>query len=182
MRHPDSYPMNALVTGAARRIGRAMALDLAAAGWAVAVHYRGSAAAAQEVVAEIAGRGGHAVALQADLAVEAETAALVPAAAAALGPLGCLVNNASVFEPDLPESVTRASWDRHLEPNLRAPFVLTQAFAKALPDGAGGTVVNILDQRVLEPAGRLYLLQSFEIRALDPDPQPRQSPGAAGAG
>ena len=149
--HPDVYPRAALVTGAGRRIGRAIALDLARAGGAVAVHYNASAQAAQEVVAEIEAGGGRAVALQAELSDEAQVEALVPDATAALGPLGCLINNASTFENDSIETADRTSWDRHMEPNLRAPFVLTQAFARALPEAAGGAVINLLDQRVLNP-------------------------------
>ncbi len=149
--HPDDYPRAALVTGAGRRIGRAIALDLARAGWAVAVHYNASAQAAEEVVAEIEAGGGRAVALQAELSDEAQVGALVPDAAAALGPLGCLINNASAFENETIENADRASWDRHMEPNLRAPFVLTQAFVRALPETAGGVVINLLDQRVLNP-------------------------------
>ncbi|MGF1608248.1 MAG: SDR family oxidoreductase [Kiloniellales bacterium] len=147
-RHPDDYPRAALVTGAARRIGRAIALDLARDGWAVAVHYNSSAAEAEESVAHITNGGGRAVSLQADLAVEVETESLLPRATAALGPLGCLVNCASTFELDLAEGVTRRSWDLHMEPNLRAPFVLSQAFARALPADQGGVIVNLLDQRV----------------------------------
>ncbi len=161
--HPDDYPRAALVTGAGRRIGRAIALDLAEAGWAVAVHYSASAQAAEAVVAEIEAGGGRAVALKAELSDEAQVAALVPDATAALGPLGCLINNAASFENDSVETADRASWDRHMEVNLRAPFVLTQAFARALPetaggaaggatDGpAGGVVINLLDQRVWNP-------------------------------
>ncbi len=149
--HPDDYPRNALVTGAGRRIGRAIALDLARAGWAVAVHYNSSAQAAGEVAAEIEAGGGRAVALKAELSDEAQAAALVPDAAAALGPLGCLINNASAFENDSVETADRASWDRHMDANLRAPFVLTQAFARALPEAAGGVVINLLDQRVWNP-------------------------------
>ncbi len=92
--------------------------------------------------------GGRAVALAANLGNEAETEALLPRAAGALGPIGCLVNNASVFESDSAMSATRESWDQHMEPNLRAPFVLSQAFARALPADAGGVIVNLLDQRV----------------------------------
>ena len=138
----------ALVTGAARRIGRAIALDLARAGWAVAVHHHTSAAAAEAVVAEITAGGGRACALACDLMREAETQALVSRAADALGPITCLVNNASVFESDRPDTASRASWDRAMEVNLRAPFVLIQALAAALPEGVEGNVVNILDQRV----------------------------------
>ncbi len=146
--HPDTYPRTALVTGAARRVGRAMALDLARAGWAVAVHCHDSRAAAEETAAEIAAAGGRAEVLQANLAQESEAAALIPRAVAALGPLGCLVNNASVFELDTAASADRASWDRHIEPNLRAPLVLAQSFAHALPQDQGGVIVNMLDQRV----------------------------------
>ncbi len=141
-------PRVALVTGAAQRIGRAIALALAADGWAVAVHYRASRAAAEEVVRAIASRGGRAVMLAADLADEAAVRGLVPAAVAALGPLGCLVNNASIFENDTAATATRASWDAHLEVNLRAPFVLMQAFAAQLPAEAEGAVINLLDERV----------------------------------
>ena len=139
---------SALVTGAARRIGRAIALDLARHGWAVAVHHHRSADEAREVVAAIEAGGGRAALLRADLTREEEVQALVPKAAEALGPLSCLVNNASAFELDLADNATRASWDLHLETNLRAPFVLTQAFARQLPADLPGNVVNLLDQRV----------------------------------
>jgi NAD(P)-dependent dehydrogenase (short-subunit alcohol dehydrogenase family) len=146
---PDHIPGTALVTGAGKRIGRAIALDLARRGLAVAVHYNSSAEAADAVVAEIRSLGGTAVALQADLGDEAAVERLIPAATAALGPLGVLINNASTFEYDSAASATRAGWDRHMEANLRAPFVLIQQFAKQLPETAGGAVVNLLDQRVL---------------------------------
>lgn len=137
----------ALVTGAAKRVGRAVALDLAACGWAVAVHYRAAEREAYGVVDRIRAGGGRAVAIRADLARETEVERLVPAIVAALGPLRCLVNNASTFERDGPLDATRASWDRHMETNLRAPFVLIQEFARQL-DGEEGVVVNIIDQRV----------------------------------
>ncbi len=146
--HSTDYPRAALVTGAARRIGRAIALDLAGQGWAVAVHHNRSAEAAEELVRQIVAGGGHAVAIGADLAREAESAGLIARVVEALGPLGCLVNNASRFERDEIDSVTRASWDGHLEPNLRAPLVLAQGFAKALPPNRGGVIINLLDERV----------------------------------
>lgn len=168
----------ALVTGAGRRLGRAMAEALAAQGYAVAVHYAGSRAAAQEVVSGIVARGGQAVALQADLLVEDETQALVGRAAQALGgPLTVLVNNASIFEHDDITSATRASWDRHFESNLRAPFVLTQGFAAQVPEAdsdaqaepvAQGLVVNMIDQRVrkLTPEFMSYTLAKSALWTL----------------
>ncbi len=146
--HPEDYPRAALVTGAGQRIGREIARSLAGEGWAVAVHYNRSAEAAAKLVAEIEQADGRAIALQADLAQERESAVLVPRAVQALGPLGCLINNAAAFELDMIDTATRGSWDLHLEPNLRAPLVLAQAFAAALPAGKGGLVINMLDQRV----------------------------------
>jgi NAD(P)-dependent dehydrogenase (short-subunit alcohol dehydrogenase family) len=143
-----STPKAALVTGGAQRIGGAIARGLAADGWAVAVHYHESMAAADALVGEIVAQGGRAVALEADLGREAESDALIGRAVAALGPLGLLVNNAAVFERDEALTTTRASWDRHMETNLRAPFVLTQEFARQLPEPLTGCVVNLLDQRV----------------------------------
>lgn len=145
---PAVIPRAALVTGGAQRIGRAIALALAEVGFDIAVHCHGSRAAATATCDEITRLGRRAVLLQADLADEAQTAALLPQAAAALGPIGVLVNNASRFERDEWHDVTRASWDAHLEPNLRAPFVLMQQFARLLPDTAQGVVINMLDERV----------------------------------
>ena len=141
-------PPAALVTGGARRIGRALVLALAEAGFAVAVHHHHSQAEADALVAEIARAGGKAVALAADLADEAAVKQLLPQAAAALGPIGVLVNNASIFENDTVATVSREGWDSHLAVNLRAPFVLTQEFAALLPPDAGGAVINLLDERV----------------------------------
>ena len=145
---PPTLPRVALVTGGAKRLGRAIALALAEAGFDLAIHYAASAEDAAGTVAEITRRGRRAIALQADLAREEEVMRLLPAAQAALGPIGVLVNNASAFERDEWHDATRESWDRHLEPNLRAPFVLAQAMAKALPAEAEGAIVNMLDQRV----------------------------------
>ena len=148
---------NALVTGAAKRLGRAMALALAEDGFDVAVHYAGSEDAANELVDEITAMGRRAVALQADLTDEDAAQALLPRAAQALGPISLLVNNASIFEYDSLKSATRDSWDRHMESNLRAPFVLTQALFAQAPDPstdsmdeprAEALVVNMIDQRV----------------------------------
>jgi NAD(P)-dependent dehydrogenase (short-subunit alcohol dehydrogenase family) len=139
----------ALVTGAAKRLGRALALDLAAQGFDVAVHYRSSAADAAQTVAAIEAAGRRALALAADLEDEQATAALVGAAAAALGPLTVLVNNAAVFDYDRPETADQRRWARHMAVNLRAPLVLTQSLIAQLPAGATGNVVNMIDARVL---------------------------------
>lgn len=141
-------PRAALVTGAAKRIGRAIALGLAEAGYAVAVHHLQSHAEADSLVKEIKANGGRAVSLACDLSVETEVEKLLGKASETLGPIGVLINSASVFERDEALTATRESWDRHLEANLRAPFVLTQALAKALPATAGGAVINIVDERV----------------------------------
>jgi NAD(P)-dependent dehydrogenase (short-subunit alcohol dehydrogenase family) len=139
----------ALVTGGAKRIGRAIALSLARQGWKVAVHYHGSREGAEQAVGEIRSAGGAAVALQADLGREDEVLRLLPEAERALGPVTLLVNNASVFEMDKIETVTRESWDRHIETGLRAPLVLIQELARRLPADARGNVINMLDERVL---------------------------------
>lgn len=138
----------ALVTGGAKRIGKSIVLRLAENGWSVGIHYRKSAAKAEAVAAEVRLRGGRAVTIQADLARESEVLEIIPKVRATLGPLTLLVNNASVFEMDKADTVTRQSWDKHIEANLRAPFVLSQAFARQLPEGEEGNIVNLLDQRV----------------------------------
>ena len=151
-KHPESYPSAALVTGSARRIGRAMALDLAGKGWDVAVHYNTSHDAAQTVVSEIRQQGRQAIALQADLTDEAAAESLIGQTAENLGPAGLLVNNASVFEPDSIHAAPREIWDGHMSPHLRAPFLLSRAFVRWLPPAQGGVIVNLLDARVWNPA------------------------------
>ena len=170
--------MRALVTGAGKRLGRAMALCLAERGHDVAVHYASSAEAADEVVGLIRAMGRKAVALEADLLDEAATQALLPRAAEALGgPVTVLVNNASIFEYDTIQTATRTGWDRHMESNLRAPYVLIQALAaqapKAVADAAGEPVaqalaVNMIDQRVrkLTPEFSTYTLAKMGLWAL----------------
>lgn len=152
--------MRALVTGAARRIGREIALYLGARGYDVAIHYATSQADADQTAADIAALGVKSCALQADLLDESALETLVGRAATALGgPLTLLVNNASIFEYDNIATATRKSWDRAIGSNLRAPFVLTQTFAAQAPraqiiDGeprAQALILNMIDQRVLKP-------------------------------
>ncbi len=136
-----------------------MALYLAGRGHDVAIHYDRSSDEAQATAAAARVMGVRAEVFQADLLDEAAAQELVPAAVARLGPLGVLVNNASIFDYDNIASATRDSWDRHMGSNLRAPFVLTQAFARQLPPPlpaveepeAHGLIVNMVDQRVLKP-------------------------------
>ncbi len=138
----------ALITGAARRIGRAIALDLARAGWAVAVHFRNSRQEADGVVSEITTSGGLARPFVADLMDMAAIRALVESIAGSLGPPICLINNASEFLLDTVESLDEATWDKHLDVNLKAPVFLAQAMIRHLPDGVEGNIINIIDQRV----------------------------------
>lgn len=170
--------MRALVTGAGKRLGREMALYLARRGYDVAVHYAASRKEAEEVVKEITAMGRRACALRADLLIESQVEKLVPMAVQGLGgPLTVLVNNASIFEYDTLRTASRKSWDRHLESNLRAPFVLTQAFAAQAPaagcDEAGepvasGLVINMIDQRVhkLTPEFMTYTIAKMGLWAL----------------
>lgn len=146
----------ALVTGAARRIGRALALAAADAGYDVAVHHLHSAGEAHAVCAAIKARGRRAIALAGDLRSETETRGLVDAAVQGLGPVTLLVNNASLFEDDRIGDLTRAGFDAHMEINLRAPVLLAQAFALALPADREGLIVNLLDQRVWKPTPQFF--------------------------
>ncbi|CAI8428834.1 MAG: 3-oxoacyl-[acyl-carrier-protein] reductase FabG [Rhodobiaceae bacterium UBA7378] len=139
----------ALITGAAHRIGRALAENLAADGWAVGVHYAQSGEAAHKLCADIENRGGRALPVQADLADPAATARLMPQLGAAFGPVSLLINNASRFERDRIDDFSLESWDAHLDANLRAPAILMRDFAAQSPDdGPAGCIINIIDQRV----------------------------------
>jgi NAD(P)-dependent dehydrogenase (short-subunit alcohol dehydrogenase family) len=151
---PAASPPAALVTGGARRIGRAIVLALARAGYAVAIHANRSRAVAEELRDDIARDGGRAGVVTADLADHDAVLGLVPAAVAAVGLLTLLVNNASEFEPDEIGHLDRNRFDRHLAVNLRAPLFLAQAFAAQAP--AGASIVNLLDQRVYRPRPRFF--------------------------
>ncbi len=164
----DAIDTVALVTGGARRIGRVIAEDLAADGWAVAVHYNNSADQASEVAENIIKKGGRAAAFQADLADEGQVTGLMPAVAEQLGTVTCLINNASIFEEDTVASVTRDSWDAHMEVNLRAPFFLMQAMASHIGGDQKGNVINLIDQRVhnLTPYFTSYTLSKAGLWTL----------------
>ena len=147
----DEDPGTVLVTGAGRRLGRIIALDFANRGWRVGIHYHASSAEALALVAEIEGKGGKAAALPADLGHLQAIPHLIGACAKALGPPTCLINNAARFAWDSLATLDGESWQAHLDVNLRAPIFLTQALAKALPEGRSGNVINLLDQKVLRP-------------------------------
>lgn len=168
--------MTALVTGAAKRLGRAMALELAAQGHDVAIHFNGSCDEAAETAEEARAKGVRAEVFQADLLDEHAVQGLMPRVIDALGPVEVLVNSASVFDYDTLESATRATWDAHMMSNLRAPFVLTQALAAQLPEPmidagrepvARGLVVNMVDQRVrkLTPEFMTYTIAKMGLWA-----------------
>ena len=171
-------PGAALVTGAGRRLGAAMARELGRLGWDVALHCMNSREGAETAAGEIRAAGRRAAVLTADLLAPEQVDARVPRAAEALGrPLTLLVNNASIFEPDAIGSVTAASWDRHLGSNLRAPLFLIQAFAAQAPEAgtdaegwprARALVVNMADQRVWKPtpAFMTYSLAKHGLWAL----------------
>ena len=144
----------ALVTGGAKRIGRAIALALAGAGYDVAIHHHEAEAEAAALADEIRAKGRRALAVRADLADEDATRAMLAEAAAGLGRLDVLINNASIFEDDRVGGLSRDLWDRHMAINLRAPIVLAEAFAAQA--GPGAAIVNLLDQRVLKPNPQFF--------------------------
>ena len=138
----------ALVTGAALRLGRAIALDLATLGWRIGVHYQTSNTEAESLVEEIDRLGSKALALPADLTSEAQLRGLVQSCAGELGPPTCLINNAARFEWDSIDTLDWAGWQAELDVNLRAPIFLIQEFARTLPEDGSGCVINMIDQRV----------------------------------
>ncbi|MEO8300713.1 MAG: SDR family oxidoreductase [Rhizomicrobium sp.] len=154
-----------LVTGAAKRLGRAIALDLAAQGWNIAIHYNSSEDDADSAAQAVRAFGAEAAILKCDLSKEAETATLVDRAVKEMGPLTALINSASLFENDDWQSASRKTWDDHIETNLRAPLLLSQMFAKQLPENAKGSIINIIDQRVLKPTPQ-FLSYSVSKAAL----------------
>lgn len=149
-------PKTALVTGSAKRIGRAIAEDLAAHGFDVAIHCNRSRAEADALAADIRAKGRRVAVVAADLSDDGAVEGLVGRAVEALGPVGLLVNNASAFEPDLADDFEWPTWDRHFALHLKAPVMLTRRFAAALPADREGLVVNLIDQRVWKPTPRYF--------------------------
>ena len=152
----DQVRPTTLVTGGARRIGRAIVEDLCAHGFPVAIHGNSSSSEAAELAAQINTEGGKAQAFAADLRDMDEAAALLEQVAATLGPVGLLVNNASLFEDDTALDFAWRDWDAHFAIHLKAPVELMRHMAKDLPEGAEGLVVNIIDQRVLRLSPRYF--------------------------
>ncbi len=146
----------ALITGGSVRIGRAIALCLAKSGYSIAIQYNQSHVEAVDLVSAITKSGGSAACFRASLAEHEEVEALIPEIAKAMGPLTCLVNNASHFADDRLPSLSAEGWRRHMAVNLEAPVFLAQAFAAQLPEGETGNIVNIVDQRVLRPNPQFF--------------------------
>jgi len=157
----------ALVTGSAKRIGKAIASALGSDGWNVAVHYKRSASEAETLVDDMRSRGVHAVAVKCDLSDAAAVAGLISECNAKLGPLTCLINNASLFEIDDPLSFEPGKWERHAAINLSAPLQLTRDFASQIPKQSNGCVINMLDQKVfnLNPDFFSYTLTKVAMEA-----------------
>lgn len=157
-----------LITGAATRIGKFIATHFAENGWSVAIHYNTSKQAAETLVHELTTKNLSIACFQANLASENSYSDLIERVNNKFGPLHCLVNNASSFEYDSAQTVTRKSWDFHMETNLRAPFVLSQKFQAQLPQVTDGNIINILDQRVwnLTPHFISYTLSKAGLWAL----------------
>lgn len=156
MTHPSQTARTVLITGAARRIGRSIALALAADGWRVGIHYRSSRSEALTLAADIAAAGGTAAAVPGDLRNPADVAALVPRCREALGPPVCLINNASEFLPDTLATLTSERWDTHLDVNLKAPVFLAHALVAELPPDVSANIINIADQRVWKPTPEFF--------------------------
>jgi NAD(P)-dependent dehydrogenase (short-subunit alcohol dehydrogenase family) len=189
---PEHIPADssrvALVTGAADRVGAAIARRLADDGWAVVVHYRASAEKAEAVAAEIRGSGGNAATVGADLADRTQRARLIADAATRFGPLTLLVNNASLFERDAVADLDEALWDAHFAVHAEAPAFLARDFATQLPADAKGNIINIIDERVLDlsPAYFSYTLSKAVLwtmtRTLAQSLAPRIRVNAVGPG
>ncbi|DAC36490.1 MAG TPA: SDR family oxidoreductase [Candidatus Thalassarchaeaceae archaeon] len=141
----------ALVTGGSKRIGRAICLHLAEMGYSVAVHHNSASDEADALVNLIQSKGGRACSIQADLSDANHASSLISRVGDELGPVSCVVNNASIFQFDDIESFSQESWNHHMDVNARAPMLLIQGLINQLPEGKQATVVNILDQKIAQP-------------------------------
>ena len=161
-------PRTALVTGAARRVGAAIARDLGASGWRVVVHYNRSEAEALALAGDIARGGGSCELVRADLASRAEVEAVFPRALAKVGRIDCLINNAASFQYDTIETLSWSSWDAHMAANLAAPAFLCRDFAQQVPADGEGVIINLLDQKVanVNPDVRSYTVSKVGLRGL----------------
>ena len=146
---PNISYKTALITGGAKRIGRVMCKYLAEEGWSICLHYLNSNKEADETLEIIDKLGGKAIKVKANLNNETETRELFNSAKNAIGPIGLLINNASIFYPEDWHEVTDLSWNNNFNINLKAPFILSQEFAKSLPKNSNGLILNLIDQRVL---------------------------------
>jgi NAD(P)-dependent dehydrogenase (short-subunit alcohol dehydrogenase family) len=146
----------AQVTGGARRIGAVIVRDLADAGFSVAIHCNSSRTEADALAAELTRAGRRVCVVQADLSDMEAVADLIPTVAATLGPVGILINNASIFNEDTADSFEWETWDKHFDVHLKAPVLLGQKLLAGLPQEAGGLIVNIIDQRVWRPTPRFF--------------------------
>ena len=157
-----------LITGSAIRIGSCIAESLASDGWTVALHYHTNGSAAEDLAKKILSNGGNAITIKADLSNESQVSNLIPKVTQSLGPISCLINNASTFEYDSVKSSTRTSWDLHMETNLRAPYVLSKSLAESTPSNCQRSIINILDQRVwnLTPHFITYTLSKASLWVL----------------
>lgn len=161
-------PNNVLITGAGQRIGRAIAKAFANNGWGIALHYHQSTSEAEALKDDLTAAGVPVALIQADLSDSEDVTKIIQAATDALGPLNCLVNNAAVFEKDTIADVTTESFHKHLDTNLLAPMLLTQGFARQVPKGMQGNIINIADQRVfnLRPEFMSYTLSKTGLWTL----------------
>ncbi len=172
---------NMLITGAAQRIGAALAKEMSASGWHVCIHYNTSQAEAEKVAEAIISKGGEASLHHADLATAEGPEDLIVRCHDKIGPLSCLINNASIFEYDDLDSLNGEMLDLHHAVNVRAPLLLSQAFSKRIPKKVKGNIVNILDNKVMAPnpdymsytVSKFALKSATEILAMAMAPQIR---------
>lgn len=158
----------ALITGSAKRVGRALALALARQGCHIVVHYGRSAEAARQTVAEITEMGVNAWSISADLNDETAVSGIVPFAVQQTGRLDILINSASIFPPEDFLNAGSSTWDKNMMVNLKAPFLLSQAFARALPQGRQGKIINLLDAVAMRPKNHhfSYTVSKFGLEGL----------------